>query len=139
MTRTAILLPAAAFAAALAACDNAPQPVSQAVRKPAPPVETASKQTNPAPAVAPAPAPAVSPIAQLEADKALSRKVKQALEAKPAEGAADGHIEVAAADGVVTLYGTVAGAREKERVALLAMSVDGVRSVVNNLVVVQGS
>lgn len=83
MNRTAILVPVAAFAMLMAACDQAPQPVSPAAR--------------------------------------------------------EGHVEVAASDGVVTLYGTVAGAREKEQVALLAMSVDGVRSVVNNLVVVAGS
>jgi osmotically-inducible protein OsmY len=137
MNRTAILVPTAACAVLIAACDNLQQPVSQAPRKAAPPVETASKQVNPAPAAQPA----ASPVAQLAADKELSRKVRQALDAKQ-EGVAaarDGHIEVAASDGVVTLYGTVAGAREKQHVALLAMSVDGVRSVVNNLVIVQGS
>lgn len=142
MNRTAILVPAVAFAMLVAACDQAPPPVSPAARKAEPPAETASKQVNPAPAApSAAAAPAASPVAQLAADKELSRRVKQALDAKQ-EGAAaarDGHIEVESSDGVVTLYGTVAGTREKEHVALLAMSVDGVRSVVNNLVVVQGS
>jgi osmotically-inducible protein OsmY len=141
MNRTAILVPTAACAVLIAACDNLQQPVSQAPRKAAPPAETASEQAKSAPAPSPAATPAVSPVAQLAADKELSRKVRQALDAKQ-EGVAaarDGHIEVAASDGVVTLYGTVAGAREKQHVALLAMSVDGVRSVVNNLVIVQGS
>jgi osmotically-inducible protein OsmY len=48
-------------------------------------------------------------------------------------------VEVAAANGVVTLYGVVDGPADKERIALLALGVDGVRSVVNNLVVVRGS
>ena len=45
----------------------------------------------------------------------------------------------AAAGGVVTLNGTVGFPAEKDRAALLALGVDGVRSVVNNLVVIRGS
>jgi osmotically-inducible protein OsmY len=70
----------------------------------------------------------------------LSSKVKQALRT-PEVGAApsSGYLEVAAADGVVTLNGTVEVPAEKERAALTALQVEGVRSVVNNLVVVRGS
>ena len=71
---------------------------------------------------------------------ALSSKVKQALNGPEAGAAAPGgYLEVAAADGVVTLNGTVLVPAEKERAALVAMEVEGVRSVVNNLVVVRGS
>ena len=47
--------------------------------------------------------------------------------------------DVATAGGVVTLNGTVEFPAEKDRAALLALGVDGVRSVVNNLVVIRGS
>ena len=71
------------------------------------------------------------------ADTVLSDKVKQALVSAPGLNAQG--IDVAAANGVVPLYGTVEAKSDSERIALLAMSVDGVRSVVNNLVVVSGS
>jgi hypothetical protein len=115
-------IPAAVLALALAGCDEAQAPTDQPARNAA------------APASQPAPAPQGSADTQLSADMDLMRKVKQELETKQVT-----HVEVAANGGVVTLYGTVAGAPEKERVALLAMGVQGVRSVVNNLVVVQGS
>ena len=47
--------------------------------------------------------------------------------------------DAAANDGVVTIYGTVEGPSDKQRIALAAMGVEGVRSVVNNLVVLSGS
>lgn len=71
------------------------------------------------------------------ADAVLSDKVKQALVSAPGLNAQS--IDVAAANGVVTLYGSVEAKSDGERIALLAMSVDGVRSVVNNLVAVRGS
>jgi hypothetical protein len=77
------------------------------------------------------PAPPATP------DNALSEKVKDAL-TNTTEIKAEG-LQVSAADGVVTLYGTVEAGREKQRAALIAMDVDGVRSVVNNLVVLKGS
>jgi osmotically-inducible protein OsmY len=48
-------------------------------------------------------------------------------------------VEVAASDGVVTLYGTVEKPADKDRIALAVMEVEGVRSVVNNLVVMRES
>ncbi|HEX2650084.1 MAG TPA: BON domain-containing protein [Burkholderiales bacterium] len=71
------------------------------------------------------------------ADAELSKKVKSAL--TTATDITAGGLEVASSDGVVTLYGTVDAPVEKDRAALHAMDVDGVRSVVNNLVVVKGS
>ena len=70
-------------------------------------------------------------------DAELSSKVKNALNHATDISAAG--LEVASSDGVVTLYGTVDAAVEKDRAAMLAMEVEGVRSVVNNLVVVKGS
>ena len=71
------------------------------------------------------------------ADAELSGKVKVALTHAPDINMAG--LEVASSDGVVTLYGTVEAPVEKDRAAMLAMDVEGVRSVVNNLVVVKGS
>jgi hypothetical protein len=70
---------------------------------------------------------------QLAADMELSGKVKEALQ-EPGR-----RVEVAASEGVVTLYGTVEKPTDKDRIALAALEVEGVRSVVNNLVVMQGS
>ena len=75
-----------------------------------------------------------SPQAQ---DAELSSKVKSALVQAPDIKTAG--LEVASSDGVVTLYGTVEAPVEKDRAAMLAMDVEGVRSVVNNLIVVRGS
>lgn len=70
-------------------------------------------------------------------DAALNDKVREALLSAPGLNAHG--IDVAAVNGVVTLYGAVEEKSDSERVALLAMSVEGVRSVINNLVVVRGS
>jgi len=70
-------------------------------------------------------------------DAELSSKVKVALTSAPE--IKTGALEVASSNGVVTLYGTVDAPVEKDRAAMLAMEVDGVRSVVNNLVGVKGS
>jgi hypothetical protein len=70
-------------------------------------------------------------------DAELSSKVKEALNHATDINMAG--LEVASSDGVVTLYGTVEASVEKDRAAMLAIEVDGVRSVVNNLVVVKGS
>lgn len=82
-------------------------------------------------------APAAAPGAALSADAELGDKVKRVLTSTPEIEV--GAIDVAAAGGVVTLNGTVEFPTEKDRAALLALGVDGVRSVVNNLVVIRGS
>ena len=71
------------------------------------------------------------------ADAELSNKVKVAL--TQASDINMSGLDVASSDGVVTLYGTVDASVEKDRAAMLAMEIEGVRSVVNNLVVVKGS
>ena len=88
----------------------------------------ASEYAQPAPATttaAPAPAPT--------ADVALSEKVREALVTERGINARD--LQVNAQNGVVTLSGKVEEKSDQERMMLVAMSVDGVRSVVSNLVV----
>jgi hypothetical protein len=120
-----------ALAFGLAACGDEPTPNDK--RSGSIPAPKVAAGTAAIPAATP-PAPA-----QLAADMALSSKVKQALRAPEAGTAPGGYVEVAATDGVVTLNGTVDVPAEKERAALVALEVEGVRSVVNNLVVVRGS
>ena len=117
---------AAIITASVAACDSQ-GPMEQAAARrdaaaPPTPAKTAEAIRSPA-------APA--------ADAQLGDKVKRALTTTPEIEI--GAIEVAAAGGVVTLYGTVEFPAEKDRAALLALEIDGVRSVVNNLVVMRGS
>jgi hypothetical protein len=120
---------ALALAAGLAACGDEPTPSDRRAGN------------IPVPSVGAASIPAARPPAagQLAADMELSSKVKQALRAPESGAAPSGYLEVAATDGVVTLNGTVQVPAEKERAALVALEVEGVRSVVNNLVVVRGS
>jgi hyperosmotically inducible protein len=89
------------------------------------PVAPAPAQTSPAPTEAAAAAPA--------ADVALSEKVREALVTERGINARD--LQVNAQNGVVTLSGKVEEKSDRERMMLVAMSVDGVRSVVSNLVV----
>ena len=128
LSRIAISL---AVAASLAACGEPTPNDRRAGKLPVPKVV--------APAAASTPAATPSPVGQLAADMALSSKVKQAIRAPEVGAAPASYVEVAATDGVVTLNGTVEVPAEKERAALVALEVEGVRSVVNNLVVVRGS
>jgi hypothetical protein len=112
------------FALGLAACDK-PQPN---VAVPPPPPAQAPVAAKPAD---PPPAPQSSPGAQLAA------KVKSAL--RNARDMDAQGVDVKAADGVVTLYGTVPEAEERRKIAGFVSQMDGVRSVVNNLVVIRGS
>jgi osmotically-inducible protein OsmY len=135
MKRTAPFLLLAAASLALAACNEPSEPLSQAPGSP-----PASPRVTGAPgsdAAVPAPQSPVaksSPQQRLEADMELSSKVKDVLQTSGSS-----RIEVAANDGVVTLYGTVDTPADKDRIAVAALEVDGVRSVVNNLVVMRTS
>jgi len=82
-------------------------------------------QTSPAATTATPTAPA--------ADVALSEKVREALVTERGINARD--LQVNAQNGVVTLSGKVEEKSDQERMMLVAMSVDGVRSVVSNLVI----
>jgi hypothetical protein len=124
----------AIVAAGLAACDSqSPLERAAANPDPVPPAKSSGPARDFQSAVAPTPAPG----AATRADAELSDKVRRALSASPAIQI--GGVEVAATGGVVTLYGTVDMPSEKDRAAMLALGIDGVRSVVNNLVVIRGS
>ena len=110
-----------------AACGDQPAP------KPAP-----APQAVPQP-ITPAPAPeAKAPEApKPDPNKELAARVKRALEGQAKIQAAA--IDVTAADGKVTLWGTAATAAERKRAESVASKVDGVRSVDNQIKVVKGS
>ena len=141
MRTLSLLIAAAVGSASLAGCDRSATPEKAAEKPGATGLAEAGKPgadtRRPAEpfksAVTGKPAPG-SPQA---ADAELSNKVKTALRDAPDLRTAG--LEVASADGVVTLYGTVDAPVEKDRAAMLAMEIDGVRSVVNNLVVVKGA
>ncbi len=67
----------------------------------------------------------------------LAARVVAALRRDPAVGSLG--IDVVSADGAVTLFGTAATPGDREKAAKVAAGVDGVRSVMNNLVIVAGS
>ncbi len=114
-----------------AACGDQPAPKPQPAPVPAP-------QAAPQ-AIIPAPAPeAIAPEApKLDPNKELAARVKRALEGEAKIQAAA--IDVTAADGKVTLWGTAANAAERKRAESVASKVIGVRSVDNEIKVVKGS
>jgi hypothetical protein len=116
---------------ALAACsDPTPAPV------------TKSEPVTPAPApVAKAPeAPKPEPKAEEpkpDPNKELAARVKRALmDDNKIQGAG---IDVTAASGTVTLWGTAATQSERNRAGAAAAKVDGVKTVENKLAIVKGS
>ena len=112
-----------------AACGDSPAP------KPAP---APAPQAAPQPII-PAPAPeAKAPEApKPDPNKELAARVKRALEGEAKIQAAA--IDVTAADGKVTLWGTAASAAERKRAESVASKVAGVSSVDNQIKVVKGS
>ena len=114
---------------ALAACSDDPPPAKPAAT-PAAPAPQAEVPKPAAEAKAPeAPKP--------DPNKELAQRVKQALEGEAKVQAAA--IDVTAAEGRVTLWGTAATAGERDRAGQVASKVDGVKSVDNQLKVVKGS
>ena len=126
---------AAVIALGLAACDEAPKPAPKPAAPPSPPQAAAT----PAPV---APKPAVDPTVKPEPPKAdpnkeLAARVKRALESEAKIQAAG--IDVTAADGKVTLWGTAATDAERNRAAGVARKVEGVSAIDNQIKVVKGS
>ena len=121
----AVLLLGAAACGEQPAPKPAPAPTPQAVPQPITP--------------APAPAPqAKAPEApKPDPNQELAARVKKALEREAKIQAAG--IDVTAADGRVSLWGTAATAAERKRAESVASRVDGVRSVDNQIKVVKGS
>lgn len=72
--------------------------------------------------------------AKPSADKELAQRVARAIEGAKLRG-----IDVAAADGVVTLRGSTTGVKERERAVQAAAKVEGVKAVESLLDVVTGS
>jgi hyperosmotically inducible periplasmic protein len=117
--RTAVI---ALCVAGLAACDGLS--INQKKQSEAQPAAAQSKTPE-------AQAPRIDP------DKMLASRVKQALEGEAKIHAAG--IDVTAADGAITLWGTTASADERARAAKLASGVEGVKAVENRIAVVKGS
>jgi hypothetical protein len=121
---------AALLVLALAACgDDAPPPKPAAKAPEAPPV--AKPAPPPPPPVAKAEEPKPDP------NKELAARVKRALEGEAKIQAAG--IDVTAADGKVTLWGTTTTNAERTRATNVAKKVEGVSAVDNQLKVVKGS
>jgi len=115
------------FVIALAGCSEPPPPPKPAAPTPAPQAEAPKAPEKPAAAEAPKPDP----------NKELAQRVKKALEGEAKIQAAG--IDVTAADGKVTLWGTTTTAAERNRAAQVASKVEGVSAVDNQLKVVKGS
>ncbi len=116
---------ASALAVTLAACSEPPPPPA------ATPTPTPQAEAPKAPETKAAEAPKPDP------NKELAQRVKKALEGEAKIQAAG--IDVTAADGKVTLWGTTATAAERSRAAQVASKVEGVSAVDNQLKVVKGS
>lgn len=70
-------------------------------------------------------------------DAVLEARVRAALSAEP--GLRSVTVDVKSAEGVVTLYGTADSPAKSHQAAMVALNVDGVRSVRNEMVIVRGS
>jgi hypothetical protein len=120
---------AAILLLALAACSE-----------PAPPPPAPAPQAKPsaeAPPQAPAPEARAPEAPKPDPNAELAKRVKQALESEAKIQAAA--IDVTAADGNVTLWGTASSAGERSRAGQVAGKVDGVKAVENKIAVVRGS
>ncbi len=136
MKRIILIEFAALLALGLTACDRSTttadrsSPADTGVARTAPSI-AAPKSANAEKAVEASPYAAAK--SDAPADAALSEKVREALVTERGINARD--LDVKAQNGVVTLFGKVEEKSDRERMMLVAMSVDGVRSVVSNLVV----
>lgn len=121
---------AIALMLALAACSE-PAP-------PPPVAKPSAEAPKPPPVEAKVPeAPQASQASRPDPNAELAARVKQALEGEAKVQAAA--IDVTAADGRVTLWGTAGSASERARAAQVAGKVGGVKSVENRIAVVRGS
>lgn len=112
----------------IAACDAPEPPRSAPAPQPPKPIVLAPQA---APQAAPPAAPAPS------ADELLRARVEQALrDTREVDGQG---VDVTVANGAVSLFGTVSAEAERRRVEQFVARIEGVKSVVNKLVVVRGS
>src|SRR5882762_4888731 len=120
------LIAAVLFLGAAACGDQPPH-------KPAPTPQAVPQPITPAPA----PEAKAPETPKPDPNKELAARVKRALEGEAKIQAAA--IDVTAADGKVTLWGTAATAGERKRAESVASRVAGVSSVDNQIKVVKGS
>lgn len=110
---------------ALAACDSAEPPKPAAAEPVKPMVQSA----------VPAPTPPSAP--EPSADERLLERVKNALRDTRKVDAQG--VGVTVADSVVSLFGTAPSEAERRGIEKFVAGIDGVKSVVNKLVIVRGS
>jgi hyperosmotically inducible periplasmic protein len=121
-------LASCALALALAACDSsAPPKTATAASQPAVP-----PMTQPVPAAEKA-----AEAAKPDPDAELAARIKSAFASDPDVKMLP--IDVRAANGAVTLYGTADNAKLRDRAVRIASKVEGVKSVSDNLQIVKGS
>ena len=118
------------LALSLAACEQKPSSDSTIDRL----VQNAGRDPAPAPA---ADARKSGQAYRSTGDAALAARVKAAIAADP--GLQSLTVDVNAADGVITLFGTADTHANSHQAAMLALNVEGVRSVRNKMVIVGGS
>lgn len=123
---------AGALAFALAACskEEPPKAVQPVVAPPAAPPEAKAGEIRTEPSE-PAPMPKLDPNAE------LAGTVKAAIRATPGLEALA--VDVVAAEGAVTMFGTADTRESIDKAGKVASGVPGVKSVQNKIVVVRGS
>jgi len=111
---------------ALAACGEA-EPPKPAAAPPKPAVLASTPAPTPPPAMQPQPSP----------DELLRARVEKALrDARDVDGQG---VSATAEGGVVSLFGTAPSAAERRAIEQFVGRIDGVKSVVSQIVVVRGS
>lgn len=132
-SRALTLATASVLALTLTACDSKPAVDNQAKTFDSH-VKNAGRDSGP---MAPAAEAKGAASAGIGSDLALEARVKAALSAD--SGLRSITVDVKSTDGVVTLYGTADTPATSHRAAMVALGVDGVRSVKNEMVIVRGS
>jgi len=125
-----VLLGALAFGLVACGKDEPPQAVQPAVVQPAPPPEAKAGEIR-------TETPEPAPMPKSDPNTELAGKVKSALHATPGLEALA--VDIVAAEGTVTLFGTAESGASVAKAGKVASGVPGVKSVQNRIVVVQGS
>jgi hypothetical protein len=123
----------AAIAMSFLAASCGEPPARQQVQE----VEAKPVAAAPAPALVRMPVARPAEVLKHDPNQALAERVKQALEGEAKVHAAA--IDVTAAAGVVTLWGTADSDDERIRAGRVAYRVQGVNTVNNRLAIVKGS
>jgi len=123
---------ASALACALVACgkEEPPRAMQPATAQPATPPAAKAGEIRAEPS-APPPVPKMDPNAELAGKVTSALRATSGLEALA--------VDVVAADGAVTMFGTADTRESIEKAGKVASGVPGVKSVQNKIVVVRGS